>query len=209
MNRENFINQTWYRAIKVLFVSSFIIAEIMSISVANSIVLEERNLTYTYDELIYAGGKPANGSVDGQSDQQGSLTKLVLSGKNEMKPVDVYGNSITISDVNFQNLKSNIEKMIKVGVQNRELNLYTIWAFEETRQGKNIRSLPDNPVEKYKYKYNPLQRVAIYGLSFVTVLLFFWLISRTFFYIVLGENFLIINLKRINQNKEKDNESRI
>jgi len=43
---------------------------------------------------------------------------------------------------------------------------------------------------KYTQKYNILEKIGFYTLSFIVVIIIFYLISRIFFYVLLGEKFL-------------------
>jgi len=45
---------------------------------------------------------------------------------------------------------------------------------------------------KYTQKYNTLEKIGFYALSFIVVIIIFYLISRIFFYVLFGEKFFFL-----------------
>jgi|GEM_PF-6923822 len=129
-----------------------------------------------------------------QAEQNSLLTKAILLG---IKPNEVERESIgklPISDSDFLILKSNIEKMVGIGIRSRDIDSYARISFEKFDRGEHLESLVE-----YKpnlYKYSLIERVGIY-LSFpLIILILFVLLSRIFYYIFLGEKFLSLKSYR-------------
>lgn len=251
MNKENLNSKIWYRAIKAIFILSFIGIEIIGLFFAHSLA-SEKPVSY-YDDLArhywavdsipvkmtraeyqfiygitqidfskYGLGKPLEtqetkiklenavatlrstgreNEVDRLIEayknkyiqEESLLTKAVLSG---IKPSDTERESVgklPISDTNFQNLKSNVQNMIDAKIANRDVNTYVETSFIKFDQGEQIQVL--KPYEKNLYKYSLIQRIGIYVSIPIIILIFFGLISRMFYYIFLGEKFLLYKSK--------------
>lgn len=193
MEKTDLNQRAYYRALKVFFIFAFIITQMIGAFFAHLVASKTKG--YTYGELIYFAAKPTNGSKEKEGVKQSLLTQAVRDG---IKPSDIQRQLIgktLISDLDFQNLKTNIEKLINAGVKNQEINSYVSASFEDFDRGKHIQSFPDSPQKLEKYKYNIYQRIGIYVLSFAIVLLLFWIIARIFFYIIIGEKFFKVGLK--------------
>ena len=224
MNRENLNSKPWYRAIKVLFVVAFITIEAVSLIMVHKYVSQKRSFTlaevlysgaipevvfqpltqeqyqkaidagFTPDEIIKFEKKRKTDSELNTNDNevpQSDVVKQILNGPRLILAVG-HTTPITISD--FQIIKSNIEKMIRAGVKNQGINSYTDFALSQIDNGTNLQVLPDKPTSFDKYSLT--QKIADYAGTFAVIFIFFWLISRVFFYIALGENFLPFRTKK-------------
>jgi hypothetical protein len=208
MNKENLNSKIWYRAIKVIFVLAFIVAEIVGLFYVNVLVSEVDRSSYealrkinfnpikmtrAEYQLIY-GITPQMGDVRSSLEtkygqqEKSDLTKAVLSGDKISIP------NSPISELEFQKLTLNAQKMVDVNVSNRDINSYVNASFSKVNNGEQIQVL--KPYEKNLYKNSLLQKICIYLSIPIIILIIFWLFSRVFYYIFLGEKFLYFKLNK-------------
>lgn len=211
MSTENLNSKIWYRAIKVVFVLSFIGVEIIGLFFAHSLASEKPfnpsdygaipvKMTRAEYQFIY-GVAPVLSfeskirAVDPEeAEKESLLTKAVLLG---IKPSDIERESVgklPISDSDFQILKSNVQKMVDVKIVNRDIDSYVKTSFSKFDNGVHIQILTE-----YKpnlYKYSLIERIGIYSGIPVIILILFILLSRIFCYIFLGEKLLSLKLHR-------------
>jgi hypothetical protein len=211
MSRENLNQQTWYRAIKVLFILAFIFVQgigvLISYEIANDgdpVIHCDNGKTFpsptsyldSSEKLEIYKKCDLTSFLLTKSDVPGTLTKDQIDDVRE-RVTEMQNNNELQSDIQtavneFKQIYSNSER------GNGEPVSLTKKEFEE-RYGHD----PDDTfttigsgtfianftLEK-EAKYGLGAQIAIYASIFLGILFLFWLFSRIFFYVIVKEKFL-------------------
>lgn len=170
MNRHILEDKKWYRALKVIFVTLFACAQISGILVINTIARVNTNPVGFISDLdmqvLELAGMATPSSVKYLTEGQvRELISHTISGKS---PAEV------------------VHELVQQG--------YTLEGYGAQQNAviiqKNEGGDSSAGAAYYWQKYSLIMRLLYYFFSLLFVSLFFWLLSRTFFYIVTGEAFL-------------------
>lgn len=184
MNKENLNNKMWYRVTKVFFILSFLLAQSFSFLITYSVV--ESKIIYTLPIkgaeciVIYNNG---TNYADG--------TKIKFSGMptaDDIKEVALKHNLPTTGEkiIDKERIVADIKAMEKQGASQWEVQEF----LDSLSKPTEVVGFWANKTDTYtKNNYSLSMKIIYLVLSFVVVSIVFWIITRIFFYIVLGEKF--------------------
>lgn len=214
MNRENLNQESWYRAIKVIFVIVFLLAQAVGFAITNEIANDKISFVHCDN------GKEFENSYFYADDKEKlalfkkcDITAFLLQ-KSEVKGI--------LTDAQMKELGVQISQMQDNGVLQSAMQL----AVDDFKQKYADRTPSNNTTKsytveeltklyghdfndsftvagsdshwvanftfEYREKYSHIVKAIYYILSFLIVSVIFWLISRIFFYIFAKEPFLTL-----------------
>ena len=207
MNRENLNNRTWYRAVKVLLVLSFLIVQGFGLLITYSMV--DNRVVYTlpikgnehiviYKNIIPKVGETIS-AEEFQNLRKGENTKVKFDVAPTAADIKEVAGKYNLSTTDYRVLGkeqviANIEAMENQGASQWEVQEY----LDSLGKLDNFAGFWADKTDIYSQnKYSPIAKIFYLILSFLVVSVVFWLITRIFFYIILGEKFFSFNfLKR-------------
>ena len=207
MNRENLNNKTWYRAVKVLLVLSFLIVQGFGLLITYSMV--DNRVVYTlpikgnehiviYKNIIPKVGETIS-AEEVQNLRKGENTKVKFDVAPTAADIKEVAGKYNLSTTDYRVLGkeqviANIEAM-----ENQGASQWEVWEYlDSLGKPDNFAGFWADKTDIYSQnKYSPIAKIFYLILSFLVVSVVFWLITRIFFYIILGEKFFSFNfLKR-------------
>lgn len=205
MNKENLKNKTWYRAVKVLFVLSFLLAQGFVLLITYSIVGDR--VVYTlpikgnehiviYKNIIPEVGETIS-AEEFQNLPKGKNTKVKFDGAPTATDIKEVAGKYNLSTIDYrvfgkEQVIANIEAMENQGASQWEVQEY----LDSRGKPDNFAGFWADKTDIYSQnKYSPIAKVIYLILSFLVVSVVFWLIARIFFYIALGEKFFSLKRK--------------
>lgn len=220
MNRKNLGEKSWYRALKVFFVISFILGLLLGVALASQIANEKVSMVvcdngkeFKSDFFYLADSKkvenykecdPASyflhrSEVSGRltDDQREQFKQTILgmvdSGRHEWEMQEA-ADSFKVANADTTPSPDKGKSYTT-----EELTKMYGHDFSDTFRGPNGNLWVSNFVLEERSKYSLIQQVGVYLVTILVVVFVFWLFSRIFFYIFARENF--ITLPKIESSK--------
>jgi len=201
------LNQkAWYRALKVLFVTTFMLGQGLGFSITKTSVADTQALMILCD---------SDNGIEFESPYPYLLSDADKLAVNlRCNPDGKSGNEIKIlSEDKRKELDVLVLKMEAQNMSHRDIQLFVndfkdkngyvpeAYTAEQISGGRGLIKQSDGSylvpsyTTYYADKYSSTEKVFFYLLSFIIMSLLFWLISRVFFYIFARENFLKLSWK--------------